>query len=458
MSKAEKIYLKSPEWAKSLAVSMYGKIQYRKRYSGSYQQLLETVRSTHTWTTKKIYDYQCERMHNMLAYCYEKIPYYHKLFINHGLTINDITNLDDLKKIPILKKDVLRSSPQEFRPANRKLVHASHKTSGSTGTPVAIDVDEETYKLAMALLVDFEERNGVPFGARRATFAGRIIKSTDNLTPPFWKYNSAENQLLFSSYHLNTNTFPHYREKLRQFAPLELIGYPSAIYEIANHYHLKGIVPEFRPKLIVTNSENLLNWQRERIEAVFNCKVRDYYSTAEYLNFAGEDDEGIYHSNPLPGITELEPLESGEGQHKLIMTSLTNTAMPLVRYDVGDLAVPAPGNELSSGIPRLSEIEGRIDEYIETQDGRKIGRVSQIFKGVPGIKEAQIVQHKCGEAQFNIVSETEKNTLAESMIIENSKLRLGEDFKVTINYQSRIPRQKNGKFRFVLKTKQSSPM
>ena len=149
MSKAEKIYLKSPEWAKSLAVSMYGKIQYRKRYSGSYQQLLDKVRDTHSWTTQEVHDYQCERMQSMLSYCFEKIPYYHKLFIDHGLTVENITNLDDLKKIPILKKDVLRSSPQEFRPANRKLVHTSHKTSGSTGTPVSIDVDEETYKLAI---------------------------------------------------------------------------------------------------------------------------------------------------------------------------------------------------------------------------------------------------------------------------------------------------------------------
>lgn len=451
MSKFEKIYLTSPDWLQSVAVYIYGKRQFTKRYSGIYREILNQVRESELWTDKEKYDYQCEKMNVMLRYCSKNIPYYQRLFIDYGIIANNITTIEELKQIPILKKETLRENPDSFRSSDKKLIHATQKTSGSTGTPISLNVDEETYKLAMALLVNFEENNRVPFRTRRATFAGRLLKSTNTMSPPFWKYNQAENQLLFSSYHLNKNTFSHYEEKLNEFRPIELIGYPSSIYELANHYFDKGIRPKYRPELIVTNSENLMTWQRDKIQEVFDCKVKDYYSTAEYLNFASENNEGIYKSNPLPGVTELAPLESGDIQSRLIMTTLTNKAMPLIRYDVGDLAVADNDSSMYLGNPTLLEIEGRIDEYLETTDGRKIGRVSQIFKGIPGVREAQIIQHNPGEATFNIVSETPANKLSESIIMENTKLRLGDNFKINIKYTNHIPKQKNGKFRFVIK-------
>lgn len=416
-----------------------------------YWDLLEKVKDAKSWSPEKINEYQCQRLHEMVKYCYENIPYYRKVFDELCLTPDDINTQDDLTKIPILDKQTIRERPHDFLPVNGKHAYTIQHTSGSTGTPLALHTDEETYKLAMALLVDFEESYGVAFGAPRATFAGRMLKASDRMTPPFWRFNKAENQLLFSSYHLNKTTFPSYADALNRFQPEELIGYPSALCELATHYLEQDIVPAFQPNLIVSNSENLLEWQRKKIRQVFKCNVKDYYSTAEYVNFAGENRQGTYSSNPLIGITEFEVIEPNDPSGNLIMTTLTNRAMPLIRYRIGDVATPVNSSETTKGAPVLSGIDGRIDDYLETTDGRKIGRVSQIFKGLPGIREAQVIQEKTGSVIFRVVPDGTGSDFKDGLI-KNAKLRLGNDFSFRIQYVDEIPRGVNGKFRFVLKS------
>jgi phenylacetate-CoA ligase len=450
MSRSEDLYLAAPEWLQHLMVRFYGHKLYRKRYSGVYWDLLEKVREAKNWSPEKVNAYQCERLHEMVRYCYENIPYYQQLFAKLQLTPDDINTLNDLKKIPILDKQSLRERPNDFMPVSGKKAYTVQHTSGSTGTPLALHTDEVTYKLAMALLVDFEEGYGVAFGAPRATFAGRMLKASNNMKPPFWRYNKAENQLIFSSYHINKETFPYYAKALDRFQPLEIIGYPSAICELATQYLDANLRPGFQPRLIVTNSENLLDWQRERIETAFKCNVRDYYSTAEYVNFAGEDNNGHYPSNPLLGITEFEPIEASCIGGNLIMTTLTNHSMPLIRYRVGDIGFPAKTDNPLYGAPVLNEIEGRIDDYLETANGRRIGRVSQVFKGLSGIREAQVFQKQPGAAILRVVLDGSRSD-DEEQLIRNAQLRLGSDFHLEVDYVQEIPRSKNGKFRFVVK-------
>ena len=98
-----------------------------------------------------------------------------------------------------------------------------------------------------------------------------MLKLANDMKPPFSRFNRSENQRLFSSYHINETTFPHYKKELDKFQPQELIGYPSSIYDLAAHYLKSDSKPGFRPKAIITNSETLLLWQRETIESVFGC-------------------------------------------------------------------------------------------------------------------------------------------------------------------------------------------
>lgn len=449
----ESLYYSSPVWLQNMLVSALGYRLYVKRYTGRYHQIRALLSEARHWNASQRLAHQNERLYEMVRFCKQNVPYYQKLFAEHGLRDQDITHIDDLHKIPVLDKDTLRKDQGNFRAVGSK-PYILQNTSGSTGTPLTLAVDETTYKMAMALVVDHEEFHGVPFGARRATFAGRMVQRSDDLSPPFWRFNRAENQRLYSSYHLNRDTFPFYQKDLDSFAPLELIGYPSAISDIAGYYELTETRPKFRPKAIITNSETLLSWQRERIENVFQCPVRDYYGTAEYVVFAGQDREGLYQVNPTLGITEVLTGKSNSLQGDIVATSLTNRCMPLLRYRIGDSATLVA--EEDSDLPVqtvIAGINGRVDDYIETPDGRKIGRIDHIFKGLSGIKEAQVIQAKLDSCIVKIVPQTSLLSPIIKIVTANLKQRTFPEMHVQVEFVDEIPKGPNGKFRSVVRVR-----
>ncbi|MBK1849809.1 phenylacetate--CoA ligase family protein [Marinobacter sp. 1-4A] len=450
---AEAIYYRSPTLLQNLLVSAYGYKLYHKRYSGSlYRDIMEKVRVSRSWSSEETEAYQSERLHEMVKHCRLNIPYYQQQFAEHGIHENDITATEHIKRLPILQKQTLKEHSRLFRQPGTKPFMLQH-TSGSTGTPLALMVNEETYKLAMALLVEHEESHGVPFGAKRATFAGRMVQPATNMTPPFARMNRAENQKLFSSYHLNSQTFSWYRAELDRFKPAELIGYPSAICDLATHYKNTGVSPAFRPTAIITNSETLLEWQRAIIEGVFDCKVSDYYGTAEYVLFAGQDKSGVYRLNPLIGITELLSQPDVSEAGKLIATTLTNTTMPLLRYDLGDTAERQSDFKSGSTVHQLKAIYGRVDDYIETPDGRKIGRIDHIFKALNGVSEAQVTQDAPDHCTITIVANSTLSEIDKEIIKNNFLNRTSAKLRVTVETVSAIPRGPNGKFKSVQRIK-----
>lgn len=438
------IYNRAPAWLQNILVSTYGYKLYHKRYTGIFEEIRDLVRSSRSWSQQQKESWQAEQLHLMIKHCRESVPYYQRLFSEHGLHEQDFTHPQDIKKLPILTKAVLKQNIDLFRSSTGK-TFLTQQTSGSTGTPLRLEVDEYTYKLAMALVVDHEETNGVPFGSRRATFAGRMIKPAENLTPPFSRFNKAENQKLFSSYHLNVKTFPYYADELNEFSPVELIGYPSAISDLANHYLSSGITPGFRLSAVVTNSETLLDWQRDVIESAFNCPVFDYYGTAEYVTFASQNADQIYQVSPLLGITEI----AGPDDDLLLATSLTNRTMPLLRYELGDTAVAAGGSS-TGPVYEIERIKGRIDDYVILPSGRKIGRLDHIFKGIQEITEAQIVQDAPDHCTINLVTNAPCLDPIADRITRAFEERTGDEMRATVKTMPGIPRGPNGKFKNVV--------
>jgi phenylacetate-CoA ligase len=441
------VYDASPSLIRNILVTIQGYRFYRKRYTGCYKSILGEVRDSRRWTSEQVQSYQNEKLHLITKHCRHNIPYYQQLFGDYDYHENDFTSVSDITKLPILTKEILRKEEAKIKAQNVKPFFIQH-TSGSTGSPLEIWVDEVTYKMAMALLVDHEENHGVRFGDRRATFAGRMIKPSAEMSAPYSFFNKAENQRIFSSYHLNDNTFDAYSKELESFDPIEIIGYPSAIYDLSRRYLKSNKSPKFKPKAIITNSETLLVWQKETIETVFDCEVYDYYGTAEYIVFAGQSSDKSYRLNPLIGITELLPNSYSSESKRLVATTLTNEVMPLLRYETGDQCVI--DDRYSSAEQIIKSFVGRLDDYVTTKDGRKIGRLDHIFKGMKDVHEAQIIQNSIYNFTINLVCDPLKLNELKNEIEENLKARIGSEIDVTIQSTRAINRAANGKFRSVI--------
>ena len=103
---------------------------------------------------------------------------------------------------------------------------------------------------------------------------------------------------------------------MRDFAPDEVIGYPSSVYQLARQVRDSG-QPPLAPRVVFTTAETLLAHQREAIEAAFACPVIDQYGCTEMAFFASQCEHGTMHVHPEHGCLEAldgedRPVPPGE--------------------------------------------------------------------------------------------------------------------------------------------------
>src|SRR4029079_5317764 len=97
-----------------------------------------------------------------------------------------------------------------------------------------------------------------------------------------------------------------------------------------------------------------------------------------------------------------QPVEPGE-QGEILLTGLTNDAMPLLRYAIRDVRCASTRVcPCGRGFPSMQLLEGRVDDYITLPSGRYFSprMVNPVFENLPGILEHVLVQ----EATDHIVA------------------------------------------------------
>ena len=258
---------------------------------------------------------------------------------------------------------------------------------------------------------------------------------------------------LFSSYNLSDANIPAYIRELERRQPVFIDSYPSSVYRIASFLKSRGQQHRIHPKVIVTSSETLLDSQRETIEEVFCCPVRDQYGSAEMAGFFAECEHGRYHVAPEYGIVEIVDADGagvpvGE-MGELCLTGLINPAMPLIRYLIGDVGrLSDISCACGRHAPVVESIEGRIDDVIITPSGRHVGRLDPAFKGVTGIRESQILQTARDQVVVRIVSD-DRSQVNGAGLVSNLSERIGTDVRISIEFVESIDKEPNGKFRSV---------
>jgi phenylacetate-CoA ligase len=361
----------------------------------------------------------------------------------------------DLGNWPILEKETVRVQGRDLI-SNlvdpRKL--KNWNTSGSTGTPTRIWWGPALQK---ARWEAFEARHrrwyGVRHGDPFALIGGRMVTPISQSNPPFWVWNSVGKQLYMSSYHLSKQNIPFYLEEIKRRNIRHIYAYTSSVYEIANMVLEKELsIP--RLKVVVTQAEPLSDHQRFVIERAFRCPVRESYGMAEMVVQASECEEGNMHLWPEFGVCEVDVgggalMRNGTGD--LVATGFLNFDMPLIRYRTGDIATLGGEDKKCScgrGLPILEEVVGRVDDVLETPDGRKVGRLSTVFKNLP-IVEAQTIQRSLNHFVIKVVPDHSFDSSSEIALVRSFKERLG-DVNVELVLVDAIPRGENGKFRAVV--------
>jgi phenylacetate-CoA ligase len=181
------------------------------------------------------------------------------------------------------------------------------------------------------------------------------------------------------------------------------------------------------------------------------CQVFDEYNSAERVSLIQTCEYGNYHIASDYGFTELLPVDGG--RYELVGTGFNNLLMPLIRYRLGDLVELDSGKErcqCGRQFPCVKSVIGRMDDYVRTPDGRHVGRLSQVFKGVRNVAMGQIVQDSLKCVTIRIVPYAGFDEDTKRQVFNQACERLGTDIDIKVELVSDIPRSANGKFKLVV--------
>ena len=230
-------------------------------------------------------------------------------------------------------------------------------------------------------------------------------------------------------------------------------GYASGMHLVARAMLEEGRpLPPGRLVACFTSSESLLAFQREAIEAAFGAPVHDRYGVSEFNVSMTQCAERNLHVDMEYGIVEVEVREETADWERgpLRVTGFANPATPLLRYGVGDVGTrskrPCPCGRQGDV---FLDVDGRIEDYVVTPDGRQVGRLDHIFKEQLDVAEAQVLQEDTSALEIRVVRRPSFSEASERSLRKEFRARLGEEIALEFRYVDSIPREPNGKLRAV---------
>ncbi len=335
---------------------------------------------------------QWRRFRRILRHAYARSPYYRKKLDEAGISPDSIRDPGDLPRIPVTPRadllDADRFVVSGLSPGRMK----TSFSSGSTGESARSYFDREAWIQGRFLLkIRARLACGVRPWDRIAAFQADPVR----------------NGFLRSSL-LRMVAFPigepveETIRELRRYRPTVLYGPPSYLRLLGER--ASGL----DARLVFTSGETL-EGSREPIERSFGAVVLDTYGCTEMKEIAWECPERAGHHVNADWLL-VETVEGGRAgggpEGEVLITSLYNFGMPLIRYRLGDtgrlLAARCP---CGRSLPLMAPTFGRVVDWFTTPGGKLVSPYAMInpVEVVPGVAQFQIVQESRSRVVVRVV-------------------------------------------------------
>lgn len=375
--------------------------QARLKTSGKVLEKLTYLRRMQNLNKATLESSQKERLRILLMHAYRQVPYYQALFDVCGLVKQGEVNLERFTHLPLLDKDILRTQGAALHSADLSTRSWYEDTSGgSTGEPVRFVQDADYHGWMMATKLLFDEWTGYRLGDSKVVLWGSerdILAGGETLKTSLGRY--LRNETMLNSFRMSPEEMHSFVDVINTHKPKQILAYVESMFELARFVEREGL-EVYAPGAVMTSAGTLHDAVKQKIETVFRAPVYNRYGSREVGDVACTYDvhsqAGLYIV-PTQHVEILNedgsPTPPGE-VGEIVITLLSNFAMPLIRYRVGDMAVKADDGADALAWPALTSVTGRVTDMFLTKDGSRVygEYFTHLFYLRDWVKKFQVVQ------------------------------------------------------------------
>lgn len=415
---------------------------------------------------------QTKKLRKILKYTYSNSDYYRRMFAIAGITEKNIDSAP-LSEFPITDKntlinnfdslltvrDVTQADLRNFdkngldnKCFNGKY-HVVH-SSGSTGNPCYFLYDNNAWQsmlvgIIRAALWDMSMRQIMKYLAGGARIA--YIAATDGRYGGAMAVGDGISGMKAAQLFLDIKTpLSEWTEKIYEFNPNMIIGYPSAIKILGDL--IQDSEFKFNILRIITCGEPLVKNMRTFLENTFNTQVINFYGASESLALGVEADNGMYLFDDM---NVIETVEDG-----IYLTCLYNFTQPLIRYKISDKLVLMPKDDIYP-LTKAESVFGRNEDilWFKNIEGKAEFLHPLAIEGIciEGLRDYQFRQLDSGRFEILAEADDKKRDNIHTEINAYIKKILCEKGLANVRFCVRfineiIPDKNTGKKRLIIPT------
>jgi len=430
---------------------VYKPLQYLRKQDVS--PFLKETESNQYKSAADIKDIRNEKLRAIVNSAYQNLDYYRDVFDSLHIQPQDIKTIDDLQKLPVLsKRDILENEKALINPNFNERLHA-RKTGGSTGMTLHFMKESKALALNDAVMWRCYKWYDIDIGDKQVRFWG--VPVTGGLR---WKEQLKDyvlNRIRISAFDISEASCLEHYKRIKKFKPAYFYGYTTAIYGFCLFMKKLGIdLNELNLKAVICTAEKMYPHHLEIFNEVFNCPVVDEYGSSETGILSFQCKKGNMHlmSDHLciefldESNNQVQTGESG----RIVVTDLVSYAMPLIRYDIGDVGKPSD-KQCSCGInlPLMEIVEGRKEDFIRTKEGKLVHAAYLCYTlKDDAVNEFKMYQKDIDTIFVQIVKSPTFSLDTEKVLEDKLRTALGKSIKISFEYLDRIPREVSGKLRY----------
>ncbi len=409
-------------------------------------------RKSQRWSRVQLEKYQDQQLIKIVRHAGKSVPYYRNLFIEIGFNPEEFNGRNDLHLIPTLDKETVRTRKKDLISDKAEKFGINRvSTSGTTGTPLHLILDDSTDANFLASLIRCYHWSGYRFFRKTFSLQSYYLKNRDI------EYKRLYNVIRFDSCGLRPESAIEAVKMINRYKPTFFMGFPFDIVMLIRFAKEAGISIN-RPKSVLCYGETLSQKKREFLESELGCPVFDFFSHHECVAMIAECEHGVKHliedfaCNEIVDEAGNDCSESGEGE--LIGTTLYNYAMPLIRYKTGDQVVLRNRSQKCScgrEFQEIKEVKGKQTDYLETPDGRVLSTVmSHAIDNAKGVVMSQCIQDSIDNIEVLIVVDSSYDSDSEKELEFGLRKRVGDEIKLNIRKVNQLEKNSGGKSPFII--------